>query len=110
MCRVATVGIGLDRVFYAVGYDAQHPHRGPADKAAAQKERQNQQVLKTVAPKLAKPDKWHAGDAPEQVLEWAIDAVDKAGTLSIIGVYPETMTTFPIGKAMNKNLTLKMGN
>ncbi|MCZ3115066.1 hypothetical protein NYZ21_21750, partial [Acinetobacter baumannii] len=27
-----------------------------------------------------------------------------------IGVYPEAHETFPIGKAMNKNLTLKMGN
>ncbi len=108
--RDLTGGIGVDRVIDAVGVDAQHPHRGPAAKAAAQKERQHQQVLKTVAPKLAKPDQWHAGDAPEQVLEWAIDAVDKAGTVSIIGVYPETMTSFPIGKAMNKNLTLKMGN
>ncbi len=63
-----------------------------------------------MAPKLAKGDRWHPGDAPEQALEWAIDAVDKAGTVSIIGVYPEAMTSFPIGKAMNKNLTLKTGN
>ena len=34
----------------------------------------------------------------------------KAGTLSIIGVYPPTMESFPIGMAMNKNLTLNMGN
>ncbi len=34
----------------------------------------------------------------------------KAGTLSIIGVYPETMTRFPIGMAMMKNLTMQMGN
>jgi len=67
-------------------------------------------VLKTVAPKLAKPDQWQTGDAPAQVLEWAIDGVNKAGTVSIIGVYPETMTRFPIGKAMNKNLTIKAGN
>ena len=67
-------------------------------------------MLKTVAPKLAKPDQWQTGDAPAQVLEWAIDGVNKAGTVSIIGVYPETMTRFPIGKAMNKNLTIKAGN
>jgi threonine dehydrogenase-like Zn-dependent dehydrogenase len=41
---------------------------------------------------------------------WAVEAVAKAGTLSIIGVYPPTMQVFPIGKAMNKNLTIKMGN
>lgn len=34
----------------------------------------------------------------------------KAGTLSIIGVYPQTMQSFPIGAAMNKNLTIRMGN
>jgi threonine dehydrogenase-like Zn-dependent dehydrogenase len=110
MIRELTGGIGVDRVIDAVGIDAQHPHHGPAAKEAAQKEKQHQQVLKSVAPKLAKPDQWQIGDAPAQVLEWAIDAVDKAGTVSIIGVYPETMTSFPIGKAMNKNLTLKMGN
>jgi threonine dehydrogenase-like Zn-dependent dehydrogenase len=45
-----------------------------------------------------------------QALEWAADAVAKAGTLSIIGVYPPQMERFPIGKAMNKNLSLRMGN
>jgi threonine dehydrogenase-like Zn-dependent dehydrogenase len=44
------------------------------------------------------------------VLTWAAEAIAKAGTLSIIGVYPETAQSFPIGAAMNKNLTLKMGN
>ena len=29
---------------------------------------------------------------------------------SIIGVYPQTARFFPIGMAMNKNLTVKMGN
>jgi threonine dehydrogenase-like Zn-dependent dehydrogenase len=36
--------------------------------------------------------------------------VAKAGTISIIGVYPPTMQRYPIGQAMNKNLTLHMGN
>ena len=44
------------------------------------------------------------------MLQWAVQALAKAGTLSIIGVYPETMTRFPIGMAMMKNLTLQMGN
>jgi threonine dehydrogenase-like Zn-dependent dehydrogenase len=34
----------------------------------------------------------------------------KAGTLSIIGVYDVTTRYFPIGKAVNKNLTIRMGN
>ena len=32
------------------------------------------------------------------------------GTISIIGVYPTTAQIFPIGKAMNKNLKIVMGN
>jgi threonine dehydrogenase-like Zn-dependent dehydrogenase len=44
------------------------------------------------------------------VLQWTVESVAKAGTISIIGVYPETAKTFPIGMAMNKNLTMKMGN
>src|SRR6185437_6125204 len=50
------------------------------------------------------------GDAPSQALEWAVKALAKAGTLSIIGVYPESAKHFPIGTAMMKNLTIKMGN
>ncbi len=30
--------------------------------------------------------------------------------MSIIRVYPQTMNSFPIGQAMNRNLTIKMGN
>ncbi|MDB5819196.1 MAG: glutathione-dependent formaldehyde dehydrogenase [Rhizobacter sp.] len=30
--------------------------------------------------------------------------------MSIIGVYPPSATTCPIGQAMNKNLTIRMGN
>ena len=44
------------------------------------------------------------------MLEWAVDALAKAGTFGIIGVYGDAAEHFPIGKAMEKNLTLKMGN
>jgi threonine dehydrogenase-like Zn-dependent dehydrogenase len=40
----------------------------------------------------------------------AVQAVAKAGTIGIVGVYPPQMRTFPIGLAMNRNLTLNMGN
>ena len=55
-------------------------------------------------------DHWRPGDAPLQALIWVVEALAKAGTLSIIGVYPATVRSFPIGKAMNKNLTINMGN
>ena len=53
---------------------------------------------------------WQPGDAPSQALEWAVQSIAKAGTLSIIGVYPPDAMTFPIGMAMNKNITINMGN
>jgi threonine dehydrogenase-like Zn-dependent dehydrogenase len=109
--RRLTGGIGVDRVVDAVGVDAQHAHHGPAGKAAAKKKKEHEALKKSVAPKTAgKSDQWLPGDAPDQALVWAVEAVAKAGTISIIGVYPETVASFPIGRAMNKNLTIKMGN
>ena len=66
---------------------------------------------KEIAPKTKEDgDNWHPGSAPSQVLNWATDALCKAGTLSIIGVYATESKRFPIGNAMGKNLTIKMGN
>jgi threonine dehydrogenase-like Zn-dependent dehydrogenase len=42
-------------------------------------------------------------------LEWAIASVRKGGTVSIIGVYGPPWNLLPIGTAMNKGLTLRMG-
>jgi threonine dehydrogenase-like Zn-dependent dehydrogenase len=39
-----------------------------------------------------------------------VDALAKAGTPSVVGVYPDEMRSSPLGSAMNKNLTVKMGN
>ncbi|SPJ24713.1 zinc-dependent alcohol dehydrogenase [Palleronia abyssalis] len=106
-----TGGIGVDRVIDAVGVDAQHAHGGPAQDEAEQKSDKFDQQVDTVAPEQnVQGDLWKPGDAPSQALEWSVQALAKAGTLSIIGVYPPTMQNFPIGMAMNKNLTIKMGN
>ena len=43
-------------------------------------------------------------------LFWAVRSLAKAGTLSIVGVYSEKSRLFPIGEAMEKNLTIRMGN
>lgn len=43
------------------------------------------------------------------VLGWAIDAVRKGGNVSVVGVYGPPWNLIPIGTAMNKNLTLRMG-
>jgi threonine dehydrogenase-like Zn-dependent dehydrogenase len=105
-----TGGIGVDRAIDAVGVDAEHADKGPASMTRAEKKSSREEV-KQVAPG-AKPDgeDWAPGNAPSQVLSWAVNALAKAGTLSVIGVYPPTAQTFPIGMAMMKNLTIKMGN
>lgn len=87
--RRLTNGIGVDRAIDAVGIDAQCPAHGRAQQQARQ---------------------WQPGDGPEQALQCAVDALAKAGTLAIIGVYPQQAREFPIGQAMNKNLTVNMGN
>jgi len=43
------------------------------------------------------------------VLGWAIDAARRGGRLSIVGVYGPPWNLVPIGTAMNKGLTLRMG-
>ncbi|HEY8313594.1 MAG TPA: alcohol dehydrogenase catalytic domain-containing protein [Candidatus Baltobacteraceae bacterium] len=80
-----TNGIGADCVIDAVGIDAQKekPRSGAG---------------------------FEPGAAPAQALAFAVDMAAKAAHVSIIGVYPPTMTQFPIGKAMGKNLTLRMGD
>lgn len=103
--------IGVDRAIDAVGVDAVTAHDGPAAKEAKKNKAQFEQEVEKVAPETnPEGDNWVPGDAPSQVLAWAVDSLCKAGTLSVIGVYPQTMQSFPTGKAMNKNLTIKMGN
>jgi threonine dehydrogenase-like Zn-dependent dehydrogenase len=106
-----TRGIGVDRAIDAVGVDADHADSGPAALTAKASRKEYKRELERVAPKTRpKNGNWEPGRAPSQALEWAIESLAKAGTLSIIGVYPLTAKSFPIGAAMNKNLTLKMGN
>ncbi len=109
--RRLTGGIGVDRAIDAVGVDASTARTGPAATKAAAERDEFARELEQVAPKTH-PDgsHWVPGGAPSQALTWAVDALAKAGTLSLIGVYPETMKSFPIGKAMGKNLTIQMGN
>jgi threonine dehydrogenase-like Zn-dependent dehydrogenase len=107
-----TAGIGVDRVIDCVGVDANSPHHGPAAaKGLFKSPRFRTERMKTTLGKQsASNGNWHPGDAPSQALEWAVQSVAKAGTLSIIGVYSELVNTFPIGNAMEKNLTIRMGN
>jgi threonine dehydrogenase-like Zn-dependent dehydrogenase len=106
-----TGGIGVDRVIDAVGVDATRPNEGPASKQTEAQVAEFQQEVGQIAQRAnPKGENWHPGDAPSLALSWAVEVLAKAGTLGIVGVYPETARTFPIGMAMNKNLTVKMGN
>jgi threonine dehydrogenase-like Zn-dependent dehydrogenase len=109
LLKELTGGIGVDRVIDAVGVDAAAPHSGPAAAAIKEHQQEFQQELSQVAPQR-KESEWQPGDAPSLALMWGVESLDKAGTMAIIGVYPQTVQHFPIGLAMNKNLTLRMGN
>jgi threonine dehydrogenase-like Zn-dependent dehydrogenase len=104
-----TGGIGVDRAIDAVGVDAQHARTGPA--ASSETAQQGEAESREVTPQRnTESGNWVPGDAPTQALDWAVAALAKAGTLGVIGVYPPNDRFFPLGAAMNKNLTLKMGN
>lgn len=105
-----TNGDGARRVIDAVGVDAQHAHAGPDEPGVLGKAKElaEQYVIEPTAKKFG--SHFVAGDNPNQALDWAVECVAKGGTVSIIGVYPPTDKMFPIGMAMNKNLTLRMGN
>jgi threonine dehydrogenase-like Zn-dependent dehydrogenase len=104
--RELTQGSGPDRVIDAVGVDAATAH------AKSQQKKQFDTEMGTVAPQAnsAKKKNWWIGGAPTQALNWAVQSVAKAGTVSIIGVYPQTLNSFPVGEMMNKNLTVNAGN
>jgi threonine dehydrogenase-like Zn-dependent dehydrogenase len=99
-----TGGSGPDRIIDAVGIDAESPGDDRSRDFAGE--------VDEIAPDQPDADSRfrRPGDAPSQALRWEIDAIAKAGTLGIIGVYPPAAEHFPIGMAMNKNLTIKMGN
>ncbi|WP_433221158.1 zinc-dependent alcohol dehydrogenase [Dactylosporangium sp. CS-047395] len=105
--RELTGGVGVDRVIDAVGVDAQRPAtRVPAEQA----EQFDAEQRQAAPASNGQSGQWVPGDAPSQVSRWAAQAVAKAGTIGVIGVYPQTITGYPIGEVMNKNLTVQAGN
>ena len=112
--RELTGGIGPDRVIDAVGVDAEHVHDGPGAGRTETPEEQFQAEVEQTAPEHrsdpTRPFSLGEGAAPTMALRWAVRSVAKAGTIGIIGVYPPTVQAFPIGEAMNKNLSILAGN
>lgn len=96
--RELTNGVGPDRVVDAVGVDA---YPGPGNESV-----ESEQDNAAAGGDLA----WNYGTMPSQAARWAVDGVAKAGTIGVIGVYPAGFDTWPIGTAMNRNLTVHLGN
>jgi threonine dehydrogenase-like Zn-dependent dehydrogenase len=95
---------GPDSVIDAVGIDAESASNGRAEGF-------EQEVAEVAPEQPPRGSRFRRpGDAPSQALRWAIEAVVKAGTVAIIGVYPPQADHFPIGEAMMKNLTVQAGN
>lgn len=91
--------------------DAQRPKTGPAADEAAANTEQFDAERRAAAPESgASGDRWQPGDAPSQVSQWAVEAVAKAGSIGVAGVYPAGFSSYPLGDAMNKNLTVRLGN
>ena len=102
LIKEMTRGVGVDRVIDAVGVDAEH---GPNEDAE-----EFEQAVDELVPERAAGERFQPGSGPTQALEWAVQVVAKAGTISLVGVYPPTVKQFPIGEAFMKNLTITMGN
>ncbi len=105
--QALTGGIGVDCAVDAVGVDAECPYHGPTAKQDDKFQKEREQVAPEQNPD---GELWQPGSAPSQAQRWAIQATAKAGSLSIIGVYPPNDESFPIGLAMNRNITIRMGN
>ena len=107
----ATKGLLADIVIDAVGVDAVKPSHGPAQKIADKNAKEYEEELKKIAPKSNPSGKnWLPGNAPSHALRLGVELTKKCGTISIVGVYPATADTYPIGKAMHKNIKIVLGN
>lgn len=101
--RELTGGIGPDRVIDAVGIDAYGPRSAGGD----DQERRAAELEEATG---GGATAWNAGDDPSLAARWSAQAVAKAGTIGVVGVYPPTAHTFPIGTVLNRNLTVRAGN
>jgi threonine dehydrogenase-like Zn-dependent dehydrogenase len=91
-----TGGLGPDRVIDAVGIDAESAGSGHDQRFSKEVE----EIAPEQPPEGSRFRR--PGDAPSQALRWEVEAIAKAGTLAIVGVYPPNAEHFPIGAAMDK--------
>ena len=109
--KALTGGVGPDRVIDAVGsmlsvrIVVPPPKKSRHNRRASLNTSQNKSRQRRIREERIGP-----GDAPSQVFDCALDSVAKAFTVCLTNVYPETAKTYPVGKSMNKNITLRGGN
>ena len=111
--RELTGGVGPDRAIDVVGVDAFKPTKGPMKgrgrkarrdvRQAGQADRRAERRRPT--PSTLPPATRRRCRSNGRCSRWP-----RPATLAIIGVYPQTHQFFPIGEAMNKNITMRMGN
>jgi threonine dehydrogenase-like Zn-dependent dehydrogenase len=103
-----TRGIGPDRAIDAVGASAESPKASTDGSLAGDRmariERQRSQVYDD-----SMDDESQAVAEPMQALYWAVESIAKSGTLAIVGTYPPRFESFPLGRAFDRNLTIKSG-
>jgi threonine dehydrogenase-like Zn-dependent dehydrogenase len=104
-----TRGIGADRVIDAVGASAQSPKAAANDSLGEDRIARIERRRSQVYDDLMDDDESQLADEPMQALQWATESIAKSGTLAIIGTYPPRFESFPLGRAFDRNLTIKMG-
>ena len=99
-----TDGIGVDRAIDTLGVSAES-NRKCEDFSLNYDD--THQPFSTSAPDLTPNPQASLHD---QALCWAVGCLAKAGTLAIIGSYSPDNNTFPIATALQKSLSINMGN
>lgn len=91
--RDLTQGAGPDKVIDAVGVDSERPKTGPGAAAADELTEEFEAEVAQNAPGTGvQGEQWKPGDGPSQAARWYVDAIAKAGTIGVVGVYPPTPT------------------
>ncbi|HWJ09966.1 MAG TPA: alcohol dehydrogenase catalytic domain-containing protein [Nocardioides sp.] len=97
--RELTRGRGADSVIDAVGMEA---HGSPTTQSTSK-------VVSLLASRRTRPSARTAGVDRLAALHFAIDAVRRGGTVSVVGVYGGTMDPMPLMELFDKQIQLRMG-
>jgi hypothetical protein len=108
--RLSRSEIGVDRVVGSVGVDAQRPKSGPAVEAAEQMGTFGQKSSQVAPEQGSHSETWSRRMHPASQCSGPPRGWRKRARSASSACTPPQMISFPIGAAMNENLTVKMGN